>query len=71
MGIVRMPSKRRWEIRDGVNVNSHFGYNHYHSLKVGMSYLSEEDLSQIFKELSWCGENKGLTKLAVLSLFFF
>ncbi|MCR8631180.1 DUF4238 domain-containing protein [Paenibacillus radicis (ex Xue et al. 2023)] len=40
------------KIRDGVNVNNHFGYNHYHSLRVGMSYLEEEDLSQIFKELS-------------------
>lgn len=44
--------KEGGKIREGVNVNSHFGYNHYHSLKVGMSYLSEKDLSQIFKALS-------------------
>ncbi|MFK4167305.1 DUF4238 domain-containing protein [Paenibacillus lautus] len=40
------------KFKNGVNVSSHFGYNHYHSLRVGMSYLNEEDLSQIFKELS-------------------
>lgn len=67
-------SVNKLEKAEPININNHFGIDHYHTIKAGMLSCSKEDLIKIFEPLNNIDvyyENRLLTSLTEKNIFYY